>query len=219
VRLVIFPGVLSPPSDTHMLAHQLRREALGQSSKVLDLCSGSGMLAIVAARCGAGRVAAVDISRRATINTRLNARLNGVTVEVVRGDLFAAVAGQQFDVIVSNPPYLVSATEEPPRRGSRRAWDAGRNGRWFLDRICAEVDGHLAPGGVLLLVHSSLCDEQQTVDSLAARGYDVSVPVRHTGPLGKRMRARAPMLRARGLLPDGEVEDLVVIRAQRPSGA
>ncbi len=219
MRLVILPGVLRPPSDSHMLAGQLRREALGQSTKVLDLCSGSGILAIVAARGGAGHVTAVDISARAVVNTWLNAKLNGVSVEIVRGDLFAAVEGRKFDVIVSNPPYLVSASEELPTRGSLQALDAGPTGRILIDRICTEVDAHLAPGGVLLLVHSSLCDDRRTVDLLEAGGYEVAIPLRHNGRLGKRMRARAPMLRARGLLGNGEVEDIVVIRATRPAAA
>ena len=176
------------------------------------------MLAIVAAQSGAGRVTAVDISRRALLATRLNAMLNGVRVRPVRGDLFAAVPGERFDVIVTNPPYLVSATEKLPRRGARRAWDAGPLGRTFLDPICAGAHRHLHPGGVLLLVHSSLCSEQMTVDALAARGYQVSIVVRHRGPLGQRMRSRAEMLRRRGLLGDEDVEDILVVRAQWPGG-
>lgn len=217
MRLVVFPGVLDPPSDTFMLADQLRPAAAG--ARVLDLCSGSGMLAIVAARHGAREVTAVDISWRALVNTWVNVKLNAVAVEIVRGDLFAAVRGRRFEVIVSNPPYLVSASEELPRRGPHRAWDAGPDGRVFLDRICAQADQHLVLGGVLLLVHSSLNDEQLTIDALARRGLDARVAERRHGPLGKRMQARAPMLRARGLLPDGDVEDIVVIRAQRPAAA
>ena len=214
MRLVIPPGVLKPPSDTYMLADQLRREVRRDGVSVLDLCSGSGMLAIVAARSGARAVTAVDVSRRAVFATWLNAKLNCAAVEVVRGDLFKAVAGRRFDVIVSNPPYLISAGQQLPRRGAPRAWDAGPNGRLFLDPICAHAHEHLAPDGVLLLVHSSLCDEQQTIDDLSSRGYEVEITERRRGPLGKVMHSRAGMLRARGLLPHGEVEDIVVVRAQ-----
>jgi release factor glutamine methyltransferase len=211
--LVTFPGVLRPPSDAFLLAHHLRQEDLGEQSRVLDMCAGSGILAIVAAQSGAGRVTAVDISRRAVLATRLNARLNGVRVRIVRGDLFAAVPGERFDVIVSNPPYLVSASDRLPRLGANRAWDAGRSGRAFLDRICDRAQNHLNPGGVLLVVHSSLCSEQATVDALLRQGYDAGIAARHRGLLGPRMRARAAMLRARGLLDEEEVEDLVVVRA------
>jgi uncharacterized protein YbjT (DUF2867 family) len=57
-----------------------------------------------------------------------------------------------------------------------------------------------------------------TVDALAARGYQVSIVVRHRGPLGQRMRSRAEMLRRRGLLGDEDVEDILVVRAQWPGG-
>jgi release factor glutamine methyltransferase len=219
VRLVILPGVLKPPSDAFMLAHELRREPLEEGLSVLDLCAGSGILAIVAAQRGARQVTAVDVSRRALLATRLNARLNGVSVRALRGDLFSAVPGQRFDVIVSNPPYVPSASEELPRRGAERAWEAGPDGRLFLDRICAGAREHLRPGGVLLLVHSSLCDEQRTIEMLSQRGFEARIAARRSGPLGPRMQARAPLLRARGLLGDEEVEDMVVVRASRLSGA
>ncbi len=214
MRLVNLPGVLRPPSDAHMLAHQLRQERLRPDSRVLDLCTGSGFLAIVAAQSGAEDVTAIDISRRAIFATRLNARLNAARVHAVRGDLFAAVPGQRFDLIVSNPPYLVSASPRLPRRGARRAWEAGPSGRAFLDRICGEAHHHLTAGGVLLLVHSSLCSEDETVDALSRRGYDVRIVSRHRGPLGQRMRTRAGMLRRRGLLGGAAVEELFVIRGQ-----
>lgn len=174
------------------------------------------MLAIVAAKSGAGDVTAVDISRRSLVATCLNAKLNRVTVHAVRGNLFEAVRGQRFDVIVSNPPYLVSESTNLPRTGARRAWDAGPSGRAFLDPICDQAEQHLAPGGVLLLVHSSLCSEQQTVDALSRRGYEVEITMRHRGPLGQRMHPRAPMLRSRGLLGDAEVEEILVVRALWP---
>lgn len=214
MRLVIPPGVLKPPSDAYMLADQLRRELREDELSVLDLCCGSGVLAIVAAQCGA-HATAVDISKRAVLATRLNAKLNGVRVRVVRGDLFDAVPNERFDVIVSNPPYLPSASDELPQHRASRAWDAGPDGRAFLERICARAADHLGPGGVLLLVHSSLSDDMRTVDDLSRRGYQAQVTQRHSGPLGPRMQARAPMLRSRGLLTDGDIEDIVVVRAQR----
>lgn len=174
------------------------------------------MLAIVAATSGAGDVTAVDISRRSVVATRLNAKLNGVKVRVVRGDLFEAVPGRRFDVIVSNPPYLVSESPRLPRRGASRAWDAGPTGRAFLDRICHQAEEHLTSGGVLLLVHSSLCSEQQSVDALSQRGYEVQITMRHRGPLGQRMHPRATMLRSRGLLGDAAVEEILIVRAVWP---
>lgn len=212
---MIPPGVLNPPSDSLLLAEQLRQHPIWADTRVLDLCSGSGILAIVAARRGARHVTAVDISRRAVFATRLNARLNRVRIKALHGDLFAAVPGIRFDLIVSNPPYLPSAVDIP-ERGAARAWEAGPRGRSFLDRICSEASAHLVPGGVLLLVHSSLSDEQETVRALSERGFEAEVIVRERGPLGPRMKARAAMLRARGLLAEGgEFEEIVVVRGRR----
>src|SRR5437763_4438341 len=124
MRLLPLPGVFQPPSDSYMLADQLRRERLGPGVSVLDLGTGSGHLAVVAALQGANAFA-IDVSRRAVLSARLNARVNGVRVTALRGDLFEPVVGRRFDVIVSNPPYPTHPDEELPPRGLARAPDAG----------------------------------------------------------------------------------------------
>ncbi|HKO27619.1 MAG TPA: HemK2/MTQ2 family protein methyltransferase [Solirubrobacteraceae bacterium] len=219
MRLLPLPGVFQPPSDSFMLADQLRRERLGPGVRVLDLGTGSGHLAVVAALAGASATA-VDVSRRALLSARLNARLNGVRVAALRGDLFAPVAGRRFDVIVSNPPYLPHPDENLPERGLARAIDAGPRGRAFIDRICAEVGEYLNPGGVLLLVHSSVCGERETLEALSTRGLQADVVYRHRGPLGPILRARADYLRAQGMLLPGDQEDVIIVRAigSRASG-
>ena len=113
---------------------------------MLDLCSGSGALAVHAAALSGREVTAVDVSRRAVLTMRLNALLNRVRVRALRGDLFGAVAGERFDAIVSNPPYVPAPTDELPARGPARAWDAGRDGRALLDRICERAARAPAPG-------------------------------------------------------------------------
>jgi release factor glutamine methyltransferase len=212
MRLLPLPGVFQPPSDSFMLADQLRQERLGPGVSVLDLGTGSGHLAVVAALAGASATA-VDVSRRALLSVRLNARLNGVHVTALRGDLFGPVAGRRFDVIVSNPPYLPHPDENLPEHGLARAIDAGPRGRAFLDRICAEVGEHLNPGGVLLLVHSSVCGEQATIDALNGRGLQAQVVFRHRGPLGPILHARVDYLRAQGMLLPGDQEEVIVVRA------
>jgi release factor glutamine methyltransferase len=215
VRLVIPPGVFRPISDTWLLAAALEREPLGPGARVLDLCSGSGALAVRAAlggdrgrRATARDVTAVDVSRRAIAAIRLNAALNRARVRARRGDLFEAVAGERFDAIVSNPPYVPAATDELPTRGPARAWDAGRDGRALLDRICADAPAHLAPGGVLMLVHSSLLGYEATASALA--GLEVDIAASERGPLGPLMAAR----RATGLVPPVDEEDVLVIRGR-----
>ncbi|MBV9809021.1 MAG: methyltransferase [Solirubrobacterales bacterium] len=216
MRLLPLPGVFQPPSDSYMLADQLRRERLGPGVNVLDLCTGSGHLAVVAALTGSPTVA-IDVSRRAVLSARLNGLLNGVRVTALRGDLFEPVAGRRFDVIVSNPPYLPHPDAELPERGLARAVDAGPRGRAFLDRICAQVADHLTPGGVLLLVHSSVCGELETLEALAASGLRADVVYRHRGALGPRLQARVEWLRAQGMLLEHDEEEVIIVRAQAPA--
>ena len=104
-----------------MLAERVQEEVIPGFS-VLDLCAGSGAVAVAAALAGAGEVTAVDVSRRSALAVRLNAALNGVRVRALQGDLFEPVAGRRFDLIVSNPPYLPGAL---PERGAARAWEGG----------------------------------------------------------------------------------------------
>lgn len=216
MRLVPLPGVFQPPSDSWMLVDQLRREHLPRGAAGLDLCTGSGVLAIAAAQLGCGRVVAVDVSRRAVMAVRVNALINRVNVRAVRGDLFEPVRGQRFDLIVSNPPYLPTPGGELPQGGLARAWEGGLDGRSFLDRICSGVRDHLRPGGVLMLVHSSVCGEQPTLATLRAQGLQTSVVVRHRGPLGPLLAARQDWLSDRGLLAEDGQEEMLVIRAIAP---
>jgi release factor glutamine methyltransferase len=214
MRLIALPGVFRPISDSRLLAECLRGE-LSPGAHVADVCTGTGLLAVTAALHGAGTVAATDRSRRAVFNARVNARLNRVAVHVVRGDLLEPLDGRRFDLIVSNPPYVPAETDALPSGGPARAWDAGRNGRAVIDRLCDEAPGRLRPGGALLLVHSSVCGERNTIERLARHGLEADVLVRRRGPLGPLLAARAQTLEDRGLLARGErEEEIVVIRAR-----
>ena len=193
-------------------------EDLAPGARVLDLCSGSGALAVRAALRGEREVTAVDVSRRAVATIRLNAALNGVRVRARRGDLLAAVRGERFDAIVSNPPYVPAPSRELPARGLARAWDAGRDGRALLDRICAQAPDHLRAGGVLLVVHSSLLGYDRTAELLAERGLDVDLAAQERGPLGPLMNGRRAHLEAQGVLDPGEdEEDVLVVRGRKPA--
>lgn len=200
-----------------MLAQRLGDES-SRSSHVLDLCTGSGALAVAAGLGGAAAVTAVDISRRAVLAARLNAVLNRVRVRVLHSDLFAALGEQRFDVIVSNPPYLPSARANLPERGLERAWEAGNDGRALVDRIIAEAPRRLSPGGSLLLVHSSVCGVARTIDGLSGAGLEARVVERHRGPYGPLLAARADELERRGLLaPGNREEEMVVLRGRAPA--
>ena len=218
MRLVTLPGVFTPISDSRFLAEQLREQTLPPRASELDLCTGSGILAVTAAMRGARTVKAVDVSRRALWTTRLNARLNGVRVSTHRGDLFDPIGDQRFDVIVSNPPYVPSEGDDLPTRGLQRAWEAGRDGRLVLDRIIEQAPDHLRPGGCVLLVSSSILGTDLTLGGLADGGLEAEVVARRRGPLGPLMTRRVQALEQDGLLKPGERhEDVVIIRGRMPS--
>jgi SAM-dependent methyltransferase len=127
---------VSPPA--RLLAHLTVRRAAG---RVLDLGCGGGMQALLAAR-HAERVVGVDLNPRALAFARFNARLNGVrNVEWREGDLFAPVAGERFDLVVCNPPYVLSP----------ESWllfrDGGGAGDGICARIVAGIGSHLAEDG------------------------------------------------------------------------
>ena len=218
MRIVVLPGVLRPPSDAALLGSVIARDA-GElrGATVLDLCTGTGILGLTAARLGA-RATAVDVARRAVLNARLNARLNGLALEVLRGDLFDPVAGRRFDLIVSNPPYIPAPPGVAPR-GAARAWDAGPDGREFLDRICDRAAAHLAPGGRVLLVHSDLADPAETERRLAAHGLRTGIAASHEGTLGPVARERLEYLRSIGRANGDAAERMVVIEGRREAEA
>ncbi|MGA5699959.1 HemK2/MTQ2 family protein methyltransferase [Peterkaempfera bronchialis] len=211
------PGVYRPQGDTRMLARALRRASLPYGARVLDLCTGTGALALAAARAGANATA-VDVSRRAVLTARLNAAVHRVPLRVLLGDLAEPVAGETFDAVLANPPYVIRAGASGPAPHSRaRAWDAGADGRALLDRVCAEAPRLLAPGGLLLLVHSELCGVHTTLAALRAAGLKAAVVDRGPEPFGPVMRARAAALERHGVIGAGQRhEELVVIRADRP---
>ena len=217
MRLAVLPGVFRPRSDSWQLARAACSEPVRRGAEVLELCAGTGLAGIAAARCHRGRATTVDVSRRARLTARINGALNGVPVEALRGDLLAPVAGRTFDLIVSNPPYVPAEDDELPTRGPRRGWDAGRDGRALLDRLCAEAPAHLRPGGALLVIHSEVAGPDATLAAFRAAGLEADVAERHRGPLGPLLQGRARMLEERGLLAPGQrVEDVLVLRGRRP---
>ncbi|WP_308406654.1 HemK2/MTQ2 family protein methyltransferase [Streptomyces sp. AC555_RSS877] len=212
---LVLPGVYAPQEDTALLAGALSEEPLPPGAEVLDVGTGSGALALEAARRGT-RVTAVDVSWRAVATARLNAWRAGVPVRIRRGNLFGPVRGQSFDLILTNPPYVPAPMVRLPR-GPARAWDAGRDGRLVLDRICREAPDLLRPGGVVLIVHSALSDPGRTLEHLRTAGLKASVTRRSRIAFGPVLRGREGWLRERGLLPPAEKqEELVVVRAELP---
>jgi release factor glutamine methyltransferase len=211
MRVARLPGVFRPRGDTWLLAAVLRRRLRARGGTVLDVCTGSGAIAVVAALAGARSVTAVDVSARAVLGVRIGARLNGVRVEALRGDLLDAVAGRRLDVIVSNPPYLPSA--RVPTRGApaRRSATTGSS-------PAARMRSSVVASPLMLE-----CATSSSPPGARCAGRGVDQPVRAAGgrsvprPCGAPLpapllAARAPELEAKGLLARGQRgEELLVL--------
>ena len=125
---------------------------------VLDLCTGSGCLAVLAAEVfAAARVDAVDLSADALAVARKNVedyRLQG-RVRLVQSDLFAAVATRRYDLIICNPPYVPDASMQTlPREYTHEpdlALAGGSDGMKVIKRLLREARGHLKRGGLLVV--------------------------------------------------------------------
>ena len=149
--------VLVPRPETELVL-EAALAALPADGRALDLCTGSGVLAVTLAleRAGA-QVTATDVSADALAVARSNAAALGATgVELLQGDLYAPVPeGARFDVIVSNPPYVPRGELDtlPPevRREPRLALDGGDDGLAITRRIVAGAPARLLPGGTLVL--------------------------------------------------------------------
>lgn len=132
-------------------------EAPGKVRRILDLCTGSGCLAILAALAfPRARVDATDLSRGALALARRNVASHrlGDRITLHQGDLFEALKGRKYDLILSNPPYVDRRGMDglPPefRHEPRLALAAGDDGLDLVRRILAEAPRHLAPHGALV---------------------------------------------------------------------
>lgn len=158
--ILVLPAVFNPKllHSGEFLAQCLQGHPLPPGGAVLDLGTGSGIGAIVAARW-AQRVIAVDINPAAVRCARINAQLNRCEdrVEVREGDLFDPVADERFTVVLFNPPFFRGV----PRDALDRAWRATD----MAERFSAQLADHLIPGGYALVVLSTV---GETPDFLAA---------------------------------------------------
>nr|WP_246530843.1 HemK2/MTQ2 family protein methyltransferase [Streptomyces bathyalis] len=211
----------APQGDSELLLEALRYAAVPAGARMLDVFTGSGVVAFGGARLGAAEVHAVDLSFRATLAARWNAGLRGLPLTVHRGDFLDHAVGR-FDVVSANPPYVPTGHPARTRKRRDRAWDAGEDGRECVDRLCRAAPHLLRAGGVLLMVHSDICDTRRTVRLLQEAGLKASVAARRRQAFGPVLRRRALLLEQKQLIAPGQrEEELVVIRAElvSPAGA
>ncbi|HVR00484.1 MAG TPA: HemK2/MTQ2 family protein methyltransferase [Mycobacterium sp.] len=215
-------GVYPPQQDSQLLVETMERTALVPGQRVLDLCTGSGFVAIAAAEMGAASVTAFDICPRAVRCSRGNAIDAGVDVDVREGSWTGALTCGPFDVIVSNPPYVPIAPEAdsqliPSSAGPEWSWNGGADGRLILDPLCAAASELLRDGGSMLLVQSAFADADRSLRMLRATGMEAEIIASRWIPFGPVLSAQAKWLENIGRLRTGcRKEKLVVIRADKP---
>lgn len=171
-KIKVDERALIPRPETELLA-EAACKTVEDGDKVLDLCTGSGCLAVAIAKNCAGRrvsVTAADLSDAAIMLAEENAKLNDVNINFVQSDLFGGVRGR-FNLIVCNPPYIKSADipklqKEVREYEPRIALDGGDDGLDFYRRLAKEVRSYLAKDGMLLLE----CGEGQAEEILKLFG-------------------------------------------------
>ncbi len=143
VNITVLPKVYPGGIDSELIS-----EAIGDVSGkyVLDLCTGTGIVAVKAAQRGAQRIVAIDLNPEAVKNAKLNAEKYSLNqIEVREGSLFEPVDDEVFDVIAINPPYT---GKKPANKTEICFWDENNN---TTRQFFAEYKRHLKPGGEAFL--------------------------------------------------------------------
>ncbi len=163
-KIKVDERALIPRPETEQLA-EIAVKSVEDGDKVLDMCTGSGCLAVSIAKNCAGKrvtVTAADLSDAAIMLAQENAKLNGVNVNFVQSDMFKQVRGR-FNLIVCNPPYIKSG-DIPALQKEVREYEPSiaLDGLDFYRRLASSVRSYLARDGVLLLE----CGEGQAEEIL-----------------------------------------------------
>lgn len=170
---VVMPSVFNPkvPRTGEFLAAQLDSQLVGPATEVLDMGTGSGVCAVIAAR-HARRVVAVDINPEAVRCAGINVLMNHVEqkVDVRHGDLFGPVPAERFDIILFNPPFLLGT----PQNDRDRAWRSND----VAARFAADIGAHLKPDGFALVLLSTFGDAPVFLEEFRKRGCTVRVLAR-----------------------------------------
>jgi release factor glutamine methyltransferase len=167
--ILVLPGVFNPKLfwTGEFLARSLDAGLVTDGVTVLDLGTGSGIGAVAAAR-RARRVVGVDINPAAVRCARINVLLNELEdrVDIRHGDLFAPVRGEQFDMVLFNPPYHAGVPRGP--------LDHAFLGAGVARRFAAGLRAHLRPGGHALVVLSSNGDLRGYLEALEGAGFSAT---------------------------------------------
>ena len=151
-------NVLIPRQETELIVEQANKFIKENKSKtILDLCTGSGAIAVSVAYYNNVTVVASDISKKALQVAKDNAIINKVSnkIEFIKSNMFDKIIDKKFDIIISNPPYVTEkeykGLEKEIFFEPETAFLAGEDGLDFYRIIANKVSQHLNPKGILFL--------------------------------------------------------------------
>lgn len=157
LNFYIDENVLIPQPDTEILVEEaIKIIKQNNLTNVLDLCTGSGAIAIsIANYCLNTQVTATDISAKALNVAKKNSKQNNVNIEFAESNLFERLQKNKFDVIVSNPPYIetevIKTLSKEVKNEPLIALDGGQDGLKFYKAILQQANNYLNKNGYLLL--------------------------------------------------------------------
>jgi len=162
LKFQILRNVYEPAEDTLLAAENI---VVNEDDTVLDVGTGCGILAIIAAQ-KAKKAVAVDVNPYAIRCAKKNAEINKLAykIDIRKGDLFQQIRkAEKFSLIIFNAPYLPSTPKER-RSWLGKSWAGGPTGRQVIDRFIEEAPSYLEENGKILLVQSSLGDINETLE-------------------------------------------------------
>jgi release factor glutamine methyltransferase len=216
----IAPGVQPPKAGSLLFCRYLD---VRRGEHVLEVGSGAGVAAVLAARAGAN-VVATDVRPEAVICTRENAARNGVAdrVDTRLGDGFAPVTGTRFDLICTSPPQMPTPPGRERADAEAVADNGGVDGWELLDRLICQAPAHLAPGGRVLFTLFAFLGVGRAHERLRAAGFTPRVVAREPQPFPRLGYERLEYLRIMDVertIPRDEVPrtvDRYIIEGRRP---
>lgn len=210
IRKSLGSGVLFPTDFGLSLLKALEDETSAKlaGKRVLDAGCGSGIYTAAAVADGA-LVTALDISSACVEATLDCIRANSLavsSVDPITADLATMVVSEPWDVVLANPPHFPDDPAYVAADGLQAALLGGADGRALYDILLSRIDDLVAPGGLVVLAHSSLTNVQRTARELLARGYscrtalitELDMPLRQYTPHRHQLLARLYRLRSAG---------------------
>jgi len=175
---MVADGAQPPKAGSRLFC---RHVAVQPGDRVLEIGTGIGLAAVMAARAGA-RVVATDVVEAAVQCARANAVLNGVAdrVDVRLGDGFEPVHGLTFDLICTSPPQMPTPPDRERADAAAAADNGGPDGWSVLDRVIAGAPAHLNRGGRLIFTLFAFLGVKTALGKLADAGFEPSILAQET---------------------------------------